>query len=53
MTKQRKEIQKKSDRPSQKIKPSEIIDNDFVVVEKTSNPSANQSAPIKQSSFNA
>ena len=33
MTTQRKEIQKKSDKPSQKIKPSEIIDNDeFLII---------------------
>ena len=39
MTKQRKEIQKKSDKPSQKIKPSEIIDNDELYQDELANES--------------
>ena len=37
MTKQRKEIQKKSDRPSQKTKQSEIIDNDELYQDELAN----------------
>ena len=39
MTTQRKEIQKKSDKPSQKIKPSEIIDNDELYQDELANES--------------
>ena len=37
MTKQRKEIQKKSDRPSQKTKQSDIIDNDELYQDELAN----------------
>ena len=37
MTKQRKEIQKKSDRPSQKTKQSEMIDNDELYQDELAN----------------